>query len=145
MTTVNPANPLIVQGDHTVLLEVDNPRYAACRDKLARFAELLKSPEHIHTYRIMPLSIWNACAAKMDAEAIVASLSRYAKYPVPAHVATEIRVPLPQGERMHYAVADARAKFRFHGTEEARPPLRRLPHRRGARSGTRSSLHDETV
>ena len=60
---VRPDNPLIVQSDHTVLLEVDGPRYADARDALAPFAELVKSPEHIHTYRVTPLSIWNAAAA----------------------------------------------------------------------------------
>ena len=60
----NPANPLIVQGDRTVLLEVDNPKYAEARDALAPFAELEKSPEHIHTYRLSPLSLWNAAAAE---------------------------------------------------------------------------------
>ena len=59
----NPQNPMIVQGDKTVLLEVDNPNYQAARDVLARFAELEKSPEYIHTYRISPLSLWNAAAA----------------------------------------------------------------------------------
>ena len=62
----NPANPLIVQGDRTVLLEVDNPKYAEARDALAPFAELEKSPEHIHTYRLSPLSLWNAAAAGHD-------------------------------------------------------------------------------
>ena len=47
-------NPLIVQGDHTVLMEVDGPHYVAARDALARFAELIKSPEHVHTYRLTP-------------------------------------------------------------------------------------------
>ena len=56
-------NPLIVQSDLTVLVDVSAARYADARDALARFAELVKSPEHIHTYRISPLSIWNACAA----------------------------------------------------------------------------------
>jgi DNA excision repair protein ERCC-3 len=51
MTTYEPANPLIVQSDHTVLVEVDSPRYEAARNELVRFAELVKSPEHIHTYR----------------------------------------------------------------------------------------------
>ncbi len=63
MTTYEPANPLIVQSDHSVLVEVDSPRYEAARNELVRFAELVKSPEHIHTYRITPLSIWNARAA----------------------------------------------------------------------------------
>src|SRR5208283_651419 len=59
----NPANPLIVQGDRTILLEVDNPLHAEARDTIAPFAELEKSPEHIHTYRLTPLSLWNAAAA----------------------------------------------------------------------------------
>ena len=59
----NPSNPLIVQGDHSVLLEANNPLHEEARDFLARFAELEKSPEHIHTYRISPLSLWNAAAA----------------------------------------------------------------------------------
>ena len=54
----DPANPLIVQSDRTVLLEVDNARYEECRDRLAAFAELVKSPEHVHTYRISPLALW---------------------------------------------------------------------------------------
>ncbi|HEV7587231.1 MAG TPA: helicase-associated domain-containing protein [Longimicrobium sp.] len=63
MTTHRPENPLIVQGDQSVLAEVASPRFAEARDRLARFAELVKSPEHVHTYRITPLSVWNACAA----------------------------------------------------------------------------------
>jgi DNA excision repair protein ERCC-3 len=91
MTTYHPDNPLIVQGDHTVLMEVDSPRYVDARDGLARFAELVKSPEHIHTYRITPLSIWNACAAGVRPEEIVGTLTEFSKYDVPQHVAVEIR------------------------------------------------------
>ncbi len=94
MTTItepHPNNPLIVQGDHTVLLEVDNPRYAEARDALARFAELVKSPEHVHTYRITPLSIWNACAVGETGDSIVAVLRGLSKYPLPGHVATSVR------------------------------------------------------
>ncbi|MHB8899619.1 MAG: DNA repair helicase XPB [Thermoguttaceae bacterium] len=91
MSRFNPENPLIVQGDHTVLLEVDSPRYLGARDALAPFAELIKSPEHIHTYRITPLSIWNACAAGMEAAGIVDALHEFSKYAVPQHVAVEIR------------------------------------------------------
>jgi DNA excision repair protein ERCC-3 len=91
MTTYRPDNPLIVQGDHTVLVEVDSPRYTAARDELARFAELIKSPEHIHTYRITPLSIWNACAAGVVPAEIVRALGEFSKYEVPQHVAVEIR------------------------------------------------------
>src|SRR5947207_12182760 len=59
----DPNNPLIVQGDRTIFVEVDNPLYAEARDALAPFAELEKSPEHLHTYRLTPLSPWNAAAA----------------------------------------------------------------------------------
>jgi DNA excision repair protein ERCC-3 len=87
----DPANPLIVQGDRSVLVEVDNPRYAEARDALAPFAELEKSPEHIHTYRLTSLSLWNAAATGMDAEEMVATLARYSKFPLPGNLAVDIR------------------------------------------------------
>jgi DNA excision repair protein ERCC-3 len=83
-------NPLIVQSDHTVLVEVDSPRYVEARDALARFAELVKSPEHVHTYRITPLSIWNACAAGVPVESIRQQMRGLSKYDVPRHVEIEI-------------------------------------------------------
>ena len=83
----DPTNPLIVQGDRSVLVEVDNPRYAEARDALAPFAELEKSPEHIHTYRLTPLSLWNAAAAGMTAEAMLDVLRKYSKFPVPSNLA----------------------------------------------------------
>ena len=86
----NPANPLIVQGDGTVLLEVHNPRYEAARDQLSRFAELEKSPEHLHTYRITPLSIWNAAAAGLSRSDILRTFDTHSKYDVPPHVMADI-------------------------------------------------------
>src|SRR6188474_2605870 len=86
----DPTNPLIVQGDRSVLMEVDNPRYAAARDALAPFAELEKSPEHIHTYRLTPLSLWNAAAAGLTAEAMLDVLRRFSKFPLPGNLATDI-------------------------------------------------------
>jgi DNA excision repair protein ERCC-3 len=88
--TYNPQNPLIVQGDRTLLLEVQNPRFEATRDAIAPFAELEKSPEYIHTYRITPLSLWNAAAAGLRPAEIAARLEEFAKYPVPAHVVADI-------------------------------------------------------
>ncbi len=88
--TYNPENPIIVQGDKSVLLEVDNDFYQDARDVLARFAELDKSPEYVHTYRITPLSLWNAASAGMTAEAILEGLERYSKYPVPGNVRVDI-------------------------------------------------------
>jgi DNA excision repair protein ERCC-3 len=86
----DPANPLIVQGDRSVLVEVDNPRYTEARDALAPFAELEKSPEHIHTYRLTPLSLWNAAAAGMSARDMLNVLGRYSKFPLPTNLATDM-------------------------------------------------------
>jgi DNA excision repair protein ERCC-3 len=87
----NPANPLIVQGDRTILLEVDNPLHAEARDAIAPFAELEKSPEHIHTYRLTPLSLWNAAAAGMSADAMIEALTNYSKFPLPANLPPDLR------------------------------------------------------
>ncbi|MFW9967439.1 MAG: DNA repair helicase XPB [Candidatus Thorarchaeota archaeon] len=83
-------NPLIVQSDKSVLLEVDNPKYEEARDSLARFAELVKSPEYVHTYRVTPLSLWNSAAMGMTSREVVDSLERYAKYPIPENIKREI-------------------------------------------------------
>ncbi|MCS7167060.1 MAG: DEAD/DEAH box helicase [Gemmatales bacterium] len=86
----NLNNPLVVQSDRTLLLEVDNPLYPEVRDALAPFAELIRSPEHIHTYRLTELSLWNAAAAGMTAQAMLDVLQRYSKYPVPANIIRDI-------------------------------------------------------
>lgn len=88
---MNPSNPIIVQSDRTILLEVDHPQHAEARDALAQFAELEKSPEHIHTYRLSPLSLWNAAAGGMDAQMILEQLARYSKYTLPSNVVIDIR------------------------------------------------------
>ncbi|WP_250002298.1 DNA repair helicase XPB [Actinoplanes sp. M2I2] len=75
--------PLIVQSDKTLLLEVDHPDAQACRMAIAPFAELERSPEHVHTYRLTPLGLWNARAAGHDAEGVVDSLIKFSRYPVP--------------------------------------------------------------
>jgi DNA excision repair protein ERCC-3 len=75
--------PLIVQSDKTLLLEVDHPMAADARAAIAPFAELERSPEHVHTYRLTPLGLWNARAAGHDAEQVVDALVRYSRYAVP--------------------------------------------------------------
>jgi DNA excision repair protein ERCC-3 len=75
--------PLIVQSDKTLLLEVDHPLAAEARTAIAPFAELERSPEHVHTYRLTPLGLWNARAAGHDAEQVVDALVRYSRYAVP--------------------------------------------------------------
>ena len=104
---VNPLNPMVVQSDHTVLLEVNNPQYAEARDALARFAELEKSPEHIHTYRLSPLSLWNAAASGLNAESIVESLARYSKYDVPGNIQADVRDYVSRFGRLKLRAGDA--------------------------------------
>jgi DNA excision repair protein ERCC-3 len=86
-----PENPIIVQGDRSVLLEVHAERYAEARDALCRFAELEKSPEHVHSYRISSLSLWNAASAGLSPELVVETLVEFGKYPMPDHLGLEIR------------------------------------------------------
>jgi DNA excision repair protein ERCC-3 len=83
--------PVIVQRDGSILLEVGGPYYEEARDALARFAELVKSPEYVHTYRLSPLSLWNAAATGMSAREIEESLSAYSRYPVPDNILRDIR------------------------------------------------------
>lgn len=87
----DPTNPLIVQGDKSVLVEVDNPLYSEAHDALAPFAELEKSPEHIHTYRLTPLSLWNAAAAGMKADDMIDVLRRFSKFPLPSNLCARHR------------------------------------------------------
>ncbi|MFF4651753.1 DNA repair helicase XPB [Streptacidiphilus sp. ASG 303] len=75
--------PLIVQSDKTLLLEVEHPKADDCRRAIAPFAELERAPEHVHTYRVTPLGLWNARAAGHDAEQVVDALVTYSRYPVP--------------------------------------------------------------
>jgi DNA or RNA helicases of superfamily II len=86
-----PERPLIVQSDRSILLEVQNPLYEQARDSLARFAELIKSPEFIHTYQITPLSLWNAAATGDDADDVIETLSALAKFALPANIVADIR------------------------------------------------------
>jgi DNA excision repair protein ERCC-3 len=85
-----PDKSLIVQSDRSVLLETDGPAFEDARDCLSTFAELVKSPEHVHTYRITPLSLWNAAASGFTAAQIVDGLRRHGKYEVPQNVVADI-------------------------------------------------------
>lgn len=85
-----PPGPLVVQSDRTLLLEVDHPQADACRMAIAAFAELERSPEHIHTYRLTSLGLWNARAAGHDAEQVVDALLRYSRYPVPTSLLVDV-------------------------------------------------------
>ncbi|HEY3606031.1 MAG TPA: DNA repair helicase XPB [Pseudonocardiaceae bacterium] len=82
--------PLIVQSDKTLLLEVDHPLADETRTAIAPFAELERAPEHVHTYRVTPLALWNARAAGHDAEQVVDTLVRYSRYPVPQPLLVDV-------------------------------------------------------
>ena len=82
--------PLIVQSDKTLLLEVDHPTSAEARAAIAPFAELERSPEHVHTYRLTPLGLWNARAAGHDAEQVVDALVRFSRYAVPQPLLVDV-------------------------------------------------------
>lgn len=86
-----PENPLIVQSDHTLLLETMGPHFRAARDALAGFAELVKSPDYVHTWRVTPLSLWNAASAGLGVDDVVGALEKWAKYDVPPNVPVSIR------------------------------------------------------
>lgn len=82
--------PIIIQSDKTVFLDVDSPAFEQARDALGGFAELIKCPEHIHTYVISPLSLWNAASAGVTADDVIQSLEAYSRYPIPENVKTDI-------------------------------------------------------
>jgi DNA excision repair protein ERCC-3 len=106
---------LIVQSDRSVLLEVDHPRAEAARVAIAPFAELEKSPEHVHTYRLSPLALWNARAAGLRPEQVTAALVEHSRYPVPPGLLADLeetmgrygRLVLQAGDAGHLVLASA--------------------------------------
>lgn len=92
--------PLIVQSDGSILLETRHPQFHEVRQQLARFAELEKSPEYVHTYRLSPISLWNAAAAGLGTEEILTTLRDYSRYEVPANVLENVRSLLDRWGRL---------------------------------------------
>ena len=140
---MNYENPLIVQGDHSLLLDVHAPLAEECRNALIPFAELEKSPEHLHTYKLSPLSLWNAASAGFTADEAIAVLEKYARYDVPQSIpiwikeissrfgkiklieAPDIEVPETENsskkitEHFLYLVADSLPVFKEIGANQA--------------------------
>ena len=85
-----PSKPLIVQSDKTLLLEVESPFYEETRDEISKFSELEKSLEYIHTYRITPISLWNAAASGITGNDVMQTLKNYTKYPIPNNIEYEV-------------------------------------------------------
>jgi len=88
---MNPQNPLIVQSNSALLLEVNNPLFTEARNAISQFAHLDKSPEYIHSYSITPLSLWNAASLGLGAAEVEARLERFSKYPLPRNVVDDIK------------------------------------------------------
>ena len=110
--------PLIVQSDKTALLEVDHPQAADARHDLSIFAELERAPEHIHTYRITRLGLWNARAAGHDSDFVLAVLDRYAKFAVPASVRNDIVDTMSRYGRLSIIKNDE-GRLLLHSTDRA--------------------------
>ena len=98
--------PLVVQSDYTILLETDHPRAEEAREVLASFAELVKSPEHIHTYRISSLSLWNAASSGLHAAEVLRDLSLLSRYPVPDLVNQFVEEQMGRYGRLRLVAAD---------------------------------------
>ncbi|MFD1212933.1 DNA repair helicase XPB [Arthrobacter sp. GCM10027362] len=92
--------PLIVQSDKTILLEVDHAQATEARHAIAAFAELERAPEHMHSYRITPLGLWNARAAGLDAEQVLDTLLRYSRFPVPHALLVDIEETMSRYGRL---------------------------------------------
>jgi len=124
-----------------VLLEVDHPDYEPTRDALAAFSELVKSPEHIHTYRITPLSLWNAAASGITAAQVLDSLTRYSRYEVPELVRTEVLEYISRYGRLVLDLHDGRYVLRSDDTVL----LKMLSHQRGVEQYFEGFLDDRTA
>ncbi|MFM2277614.1 MAG: hypothetical protein RIT12_1010, partial [Actinomycetota bacterium] len=94
------SGPLIVQSDKTALLEVSHPQAADARHDLAVFAELERAPEHVHTYRITKLGLWNARAAGHDSAFVLGVLDKYSKFPIPASIRVDIEQTMARYGRL---------------------------------------------
>jgi len=110
--------PLIVQSDKTALLEVDHPQAADARHDLAIFAELERAPEHIHTYRITRLGLWNARAAGHDSDFVLGVLDKYAKFAVPSGVRADIAETMNRYGRLSIRKSPA-GELELYSTERA--------------------------
>jgi DNA excision repair protein ERCC-3 len=118
--------PLVVQSDGSILLETAAPGADEARDALLRFAELVKSPEHVHTWRLSPLSLWNAAAAGDDAAAVAAALERHARFPVPASVLELVRRETARWGRIRLAPAGDALRLELDASPETAALAREL-------------------
>ncbi len=134
--------PLIVQSDKTLLLEIDHEDAAECRKAIAPFAELERSPEHIHTYRLTPLGLWNARAAGHDAEQVVDTLLEHSRYPVPHALLVDVAETMARYGRLRLE------KHPSHGlvlSSTDRPVLEEVLRAKKVRGMLGARVDDDTV
>ncbi len=134
--------PLIVQSDKTLLLEIDHERAADCRKAIAPFAELERSPEHVHTYRLTPLGLWNARAAGHDAEQVVDTLLDFSRYSVPHSLLVDVAETMARYGRLRLD------KHPTHGlvmTSTDRPVLEEVLRAKKVQGMLGARLDDDTV
>ncbi|MDN4173852.1 DEAD/DEAH box helicase [Nocardioides sp. SOB77] len=134
--------PLIVQSDKTLLLEIDHERAADCRKAIAPFAELERSPEHVHTYRLTPLGLWNARAAGHDAEQVVDTLLEYSRYAVPHALLVDVAETMARYGRLRLD------KHPTHGlvlTSTDRPVLEEVLRAKKVQGMLGARIDDDTV
>jgi DNA excision repair protein ERCC-3 len=133
------AGAAVVQSDRSVIVEVDHPGYEAAREVLARCAEIEKSPEHVHTYRLSDLSLWNAAAQGVTPAELVAGLSRISRFPLPSNVVHEIEAVMARHgvcalhdlrddpARLRLSVREGVVRDRLEGDKRVGPLLQRCP------------------
>src|SRR5690625_6694591 len=113
-----PDGPLIVQSDKTLLLEVGHERATDARRAIAPFAELERAPEHVHTYRLTSLGLWNARAAGHDAEQVISALLEYSRYPVPHALLVDLAETMARYGRLRLETHPTHG-LALHSTERA--------------------------
>jgi DNA excision repair protein ERCC-3 len=128
--TYQPDNPLIVQSDMTMLLEVASPRYEETRDAIVSFAEIVKSPEHVHTYRITPISLWNAASSGISAKEVIDRLTGFSRFEIPQNLIVvigdimgrfgKVRIEVDDGDALKITTDDALLMTQLSSTPDVR-------------------------
>ncbi|HUX22897.1 MAG TPA: DNA repair helicase XPB [Spirochaetia bacterium] len=111
MVAIDSTKPLIVQSDSSLLLDIHSENAGLARTDIAPFSELEKSPEHIHTYRVTPLSLWNAASAGIGAESIIERLERWTKFPIPENILFTIRDTVARFGKLRLLATDDPGRF----------------------------------
>jgi DNA excision repair protein ERCC-3 len=136
------SKPAIVQSDNTILLEVENPLFEEARDSISPFAELEKSPEHIHTYRITPLSLWNAASSGFHVDQIFAALAKFSRYGIPDTVSATVKEQMSRYGLIRLIRKD---DGRFYLVSDDRTLLSEIIHNKRIEVYVEEYLADDTV